>query len=54
MKVNLVLFKRLVKLNIVENVRKLCRKKCTPFNENKTWELINLPKGKTTLQNKWV
>ena len=24
------------------------------FQENKTWELVKLPKGRKTLQNKWV
>ena len=24
------------------------------LHENKTWNLVKLPKGKTTLQNKWV
>lgn len=50
---NLIVFKKLVKLSITKNGRKLWRKKWTPYWK-KTWELVKLPKGRRALQNKWV
>jgi hypothetical protein len=59
MKVNLIVFRRLVKMRTTKNGRRQWRKmtmeeEMESLLENETWVLVMLPKGREPLQNKWL
>ena len=47
-------FQEACKVDHSEEWKNAMEEEMNSLQENKTWELVNLPKGKNTLQNKWV
>lgn len=54
MKVNLNCFQEACKVEHSKEWKKAMEEEMNSLQENKTWELVNLPKGRKALQNKWV
>ena len=54
MKVNLIVLRRLAMMSISKDWKNDMKEEMDSLFENKTWELVKLPKGRKTLQNKWV
>ena len=47
-------FQEACKVEHSKEWKKAMEEEMNSLQENKTWELVNLPKGKKALQNKWV